>query len=56
MTKNNIGPEEEFWNSFQKFLEGEDTGEVKVEDLIIRELVALAALEEEEEDEGRGIY
>lgn len=46
-----MNPEEEFWNSFQKFLEGEDTGEVKVEDLIIRELVAMATLEEEEEEE-----
>ena len=48
--------EEEFWNSFQKFLEGEDTGEVKVEDLIIRELVAIAVLEEGEKDEDRGIH
>lgn len=47
----NMNLEEEFWNSFQKFLEGEDTGEVKVEDLIIRELVAMAVLEEEEEEE-----
>ena len=46
-----MNPEEEFWNSFQKFLEGEDTGEVKVEDLIVRELVAMAMLEEEEEEE-----
>ena len=46
-----MNPEEEFWNSFQKFLEGEDTEEVKVEDLIVRELVAMAALEEEEEEE-----
>ena len=46
-----MNPEDEFWNSFQKFLEGEDTGEVKVEDLIIRELVAMAALEEKEEEE-----
>ena len=46
-----MNPEDEFWNSFQKFLEGEDTGEVKVEDLIIRELVAMAMLEEEEEEE-----
>lgn len=46
-----MNPEDEFWNSFQKFLEGENTGEVKVEDLIIRELVAMAALEEEEEEE-----
>ena len=46
-----MNPEDEFWNSFQKFLEGEDTGEVKVEDLIIRELVAMATLEEEEEEE-----
>lgn len=46
-----MNPEDEFWNSFQKFLEGEDTGEVKVEDLIVRELMAMAALEEEEEEE-----
>ena len=46
-----MNPEEEFWNSFQKFLEGEDTGEVKVEDLIVRELVRIAALEEEEDEE-----
>ena len=46
-----MNPEDEFWNSFQKFLEGEDTGEVKVEDLIVRELVAMAMLEEEEEEE-----
>ncbi len=51
-----MNPEEEFWNSFQKFLEGEDTGEVKVEDLIIRELITIAALEEEKEDECRDIY
>ena len=51
MTKDNMNPEDEFWNSFQKFLEGEDTGEVKIEDLIVRELVAMAALEEEEEEE-----
>ncbi len=46
-----MNPEDEFWNSFQKFLEREDTGEVKVEDLIVRELVAMAALEGEEEEE-----
>ena len=46
-----MNPEDEFWNSFQKFLEGEDTGDVKVEDLIIRELVAMATLEGEEEEE-----
>lgn len=46
-----MNPEDEFWNSFQKFLEGEDTGEVKVEDLIVRELVRIAALEEEEDEE-----
>ena len=46
-----MNPEDEVWNSFQKFLEGEDTGEVKVEDLIVRELVAMAMLEEEEEEE-----
>ena len=51
MTKNNMNQEEEFCNSFKKFLEGEDTGEVKVEDLIVRERVAMAALEEEEEEE-----
>ena len=51
MTKDNMNPEEEFWNSFQKFLEGEDTGEVKVEDFIVRELIAMATLEEEEEEE-----
>ena len=51
MTKDNMNPEDEFWKSFQKFLEGEDTGEVKVEDRIVRELVRIAALEEEEEEE-----